>query len=249
MQKIQSLNEAGISPATFDPVAVSNSAPGELGEMDCPLCLNRGYITFTDENGLLSTRECSCIAKRKALRQIRKSGLGALLDEYTFDNFETPEPWQESALALARKYAAEPARRWLYIFGKPGTGKSHLCTAICSSLLSAGRAVKYMLWRDESTALKASINDADAYSDIMYGLKRADVLYVDDFFKGDVTQPDIKLAFELLNSRYVSRRPTIISSELRIDDILNLDEALGSRIYEMAKGFVIHAKGENWRLR
>lgn len=67
--------------------------------------------------------------------------------------------------------------------------------------------------------------------------------------KGGTGDADKRLAFELLNSRYNSRRPTLVSSELSIDTVLDWDEAIGSRIYERAKGYVIHANGQNWRLR
>ena len=71
------------------------------------------------------------------------------------------------------------------------------------------------------------------------------VLYIDDLFKigkgqdGRKQRPtsaDVNLAFEILNYRY--NKPTcitIISSELYAEDILDIDEAIGSRIYERAK--------------
>ena len=225
-----------------------NELPGDLGELDCPKCKNRGWIAYSGENGVVC-EPCGCMPRRRALRRIRESGLSALLDDYRLDNYETPEPWQKSALAKAREYAETPGSNWLYIFGPPGTGKSHLCTAICGALLDAGQAVRYMLWRDESRDLKAVVNDSAAYNKAMHELKGADILYIDDFLKGGTGEADIKLAFELLNSRYNSRRPTLLSSELSIDDVLTLDEAVGSRIYERAKGFVIYANGQNWRLK
>lgn len=186
--------------------------------------------------------------KRRAHRGIRESGLSALLEDYRLDNYETPEPWQESALAKAREYAEDPGKSWFYIFGSPGTGKSHLCTGICGALLESGHDVRYMLWRDVSRELKAVVNDT-AFNELAAPYKRCAVLYIDDFLKGGMGDADKRLAFELLNSRYNSRRPTLISSELSIDAVLDWDEAIGSRIYERAKGYVIHANGQNWRLR
>lgn len=186
--------------------------------------------------------------KRRTLRGIRESGLSALLEDYRLDNYETPEPWQESALAKARQYAEDPGKSWFYIYGLPGTGKSHLCTGICGALLESGHDVRYMLWRDVSRELKAVVNDT-AFNELAAPYKRCAVLYIDDFLKGGSGDADKRLAFELLNSRYNSRRPTLISSELSIDAVLDWDEAIGSRIYERAKGYVIHANGQNWRLR
>ena len=48
---------------------------------------------------------------------------------------------------------------------------------------------------------------------------------------------DLNLAFEIINHRYVNRElVTIFSSEKSIDEIMDLDEAVGSRIYQRTKG-------------
>lgn len=247
LAKAQSLSETGALPMTFDRAAVVNNLPGDLTDYDCPKCKNKGWVAYNDGEGVVYER-CSCMPRRQALRQIRLSGLSALLEDYRFDNYETPEPWQESALSKARQYAESPSKNWFYIFGSPGTGKSHLCTGICGVLLESGRDVRYMLWRDASREMKAVVNDS-AFNELIAPYKRCAVLYIDDFLKGGTGDADKRLAFELLNSRYNSRRPTLISSELSIDTILDWDEAIGSRIYERAKGYVIHTNGQNWRLR
>lgn len=247
LAKAQSLSETGASNPTYDRAAIVNGITGDLGELDCPKCKNRGWIAYNDGDGVVYER-CDCMPKRRALRGIRESGLSALLEDYRLDNYETPEPWQESALAKARQYAEDPGKSWFYIYGLPGTGKSHLCTGICGALLESGHDVRYMLWRDVSRELKAVVNDT-AFNELAAPYKRCAVLYIDDFLKGGMGDADKRLAFELLNSRYNSRRPTLISSELSIDAVLDWDEAIGSRIYERAKGYVIHANGQNWRLR
>lgn len=247
LAKAQSLSETGASNPTYDRAAIVNGITGDLGELDCPKCKNRGWIAYNDGDGVVYER-CDCMPKRRALRGIRESGLSALLEDYRLDNYETPEPWQESALAKARQYAEDPGKSWFYIYGSPGTGKSHLCTGICGALLESGHDVRYMLWRDVSRELKAVVNDT-AFNELAAPYKRCAVLYIDDFLKGGMGDADKRLAFELLNSRYNSRRPTLISSELSIDAVLDWDEAIGSRIYERAKGYVIHANGQNWRLR
>lgn len=75
---------------------------------------------------------------------------------------------------------------------------------------------------------------------------------VDDFLKGNVTEADRNIAFEILNARYIKPEcATIISSERTIGQILDWDEAIGSRIAERAKGFTmsVTGSGKNWRLR
>lgn len=107
------------------------------------------------------------------------------------------------------------------------------------------------MWREMAPKLKALVNERELYEAKMDKFKEADVLYIDDFFKGNITAADINLAFELLNSRYNSRsKITIISTERTVEDLIEIDEALGSRIYERSKGFYIQTPPHtNWRLR
>ena len=137
----------------------------------------------------------------------------------------------------------------MYFQGRPGSGKTHICTAICSDLMRKGKNVYYMAWRDESRTLKSLMN-SDEIDEPMRKLKRISVLYIDDFMKGGMSDADVRLAFEILNARYNdSKLRTIISSEYSIEKILELDEALGSRIYERSKGYIMAAPSENWRMR
>lgn len=230
-----------------------NETPGDLSGVDCPLCLNRGY-RFELRDGHPVSISCSCMAKRRALIRIRRSGLENMLERYTFASYQTPEPWQKAAERRAREYLSAPDGAWLVITGAVGSGKTHLCTAVCGELLDAGKDVRYMLWRDEARRLKAAIND-DGFDDMLRPLLDVEVLYIDDFFKardGNVSDADVNLAFMLLNGRYNdARKRTILSSELTVEQIMNIDQALGSRIYERGKDYYLRISGDgkNWRLR
>lgn len=209
--------------------------------------------------------ECECMPARKSILLMQKSGLGELLDRCTFDSYQTQFQWQEIAKRVAVDYARNPDGRWFVASGCSGSGKTHLCTAICGELLRAGMGVRYMLWVNESRHLKAAVNDNEEYRQMIKPLKTVKVLYIDDLFKPrteddrytgkrrrvTATGPDITLAYEILNDRLMrSDLLTIISTELSLDDIIELDKALGSRIYEKSKGSYICMTGEkNWRLR
>lgn len=52
----------------------------------------------------------------------------------------------------------------VFIGGSPGTGKTHLCTAICAKLMDGGIPVRYVQWRGDIPAIKAKVNDAEAYA-------------------------------------------------------------------------------------
>ena len=171
-----------------------------------------------------------------------------LIEEYTFSRYQTPDKWQEVAKSKAIQFLDHPGA-WFCISGTPGSGKTHLCTAIASELIKAGKEVRYMLWRSEAPRLKSLVNSREEYEQLMRECRDTEVLYIDDFFKGTVTDPDKNLAFELLNDRYNSRKTmTIISSEKTIEEILTIDEAIGSRMYERSKGFYVKTAADNWRL-
>lgn len=233
-----------------------NAVAGALEGPDCPLCLNRGYVVKLDERGGQTCAECSCMGRRRSLQRIRESGLQGQLERCTFERFETPEPWQAAMKQKARAFLSDNRGKWFVAAGAVGSGKSHICTAICGALLNAGLEVRFMSWRDEGGRIKAAVNDNGEYTRLIEPLKRVRVLYIDDLFKtpagSAVTQGDVNLAFELLNSRYMDPRlVTVISSEKTIEEMLNIDEAVGSRIYERSRDYYIRLAGQgmNWRLR
>lgn len=217
-----------------------------LGGVDCPLCNNTGYIN-SKKDGILYSRECPCMKQRRSLRNVQRSGLAELINEYSFNNYDISGSDNARLADKARKFI-QAGDSWLYICGRPGSGKTHLCIAICSELLKT-HEVKYMIWRDVAPRLKAAVNETAEYMAILAPLKNAEVLYIDDFLKGSANSADINLAFELINSRYNNNRRTIISTERSLEELLNLDEALGSRILQKSKGFCLSAPAVNWRLK
>jgi DNA replication protein DnaC len=235
-----------------------NETKGNLEGYDCTECLNRGYFARVDDQARRYNVECKCMTIRRSIAAMKRSGLASLLDDYTFAKWECRDKWHSKALELAERYISGNDGRWFMMAGNSGSGKTHLCTAICGELMRQGRGVKYMLWRDVSVLAKAVVNDDEEYRRIVDPLKNVPVLYIDDLFKAGrdekgklkITAPDISFAFEVINHRYNDKRKlTIISSELSIEDILGLDEAVGSRIYERTRGFYIPLdNAKNWRM-
>lgn len=230
-----------------------NEPDSPLRGIDCPICGNRGQVMRTDENGVLWVAECSCMAKRRTLRNIRNSGLLDMCERYTFDAYTTPTPAEQAIKHGALGYCADIAngdRPWYYICGKPGSGKTHICVAICNALMEQGKELRYMLWRDDSTRIKGVVSDSVAYRERIEPLKNVEVLYIDDFFKGKVSEADLNLAFEIINARYNDRKKiTIISSERSAGAILSLDEAIGRRIIERARGNCFMSPDADWSLK
>lgn len=229
----------------------------------CALCKNKGYIVkvVEDDDGYFHQVlcDCKCMPIRNSILRMRRSGLKDIIKDYTFDKFEATEPWQHTLKAAAMDYAANP-EGWFFVGGQSGAGKTHICTAISREFLLSGRRVKYMLWRDEVVRLKANVNDSETYQKMIDEYKRVDVLYIDDLFKtgkgqdGTTQKPtgaDINVAFEILNFRYSNPKSvTIISSELTEDELIDIDEAIGGRIYERAKAITIgRDRSRNYRIK
>lgn len=245
---------------------IFNSEVGNLNAEDgynCDICKNKGIIMKAHQptEGKWSTifYPCKCEKVRRTIRKMQQSGLKNIIKDYTFSKFIASEPWQAKLKESAADYA-KGREGWFFIGGQSGSGKTHLCTAICRELLLDCVDVKYMIWRSDIVKLKASVNDVVEYHKMIDSFKQVKCLYIDDLFKtgkaadGTKQKPtsaDINIAFEILNYRYNDPSLlTIISSECTIDDILDIDEAIGGRIFERAKAFSLKPdRTKNFRLK
>ena len=235
-----------------------NSMPGNLTGVNCPLCLNRGYFMRIEDGPfgpVEALEECRCMTARRGLERVERSGLGPALKTCRFDSFIVRERWQAEALEKARRYASDSSDAWFFMGGAVGSGKTHLCTAICRRLI-AKMPVLYAIWPEELQALKATRFDEEEYSERMHRLMDIDLLYLDDFLKvaggRSPTPTDIVIAHELLNHRYAARKRTIISSERLLDEIIGIDEATGGRILERCGEYAVNiSRGheKDWRMK
>lgn len=208
--------------------------------------------------------KCRCrIAKEAALR-IKASGLGRIINEWTMDAYKTTEPWQERMKSIALKFvdAVKAGEKpWMFMGGAVGSGKSHLCTAVCGELLNAGHNVRYFQWLTDARRLKGYASDPDEYGEILTKFINTEMLYIDDLFKSkrneqswlDPSDADIRLAFELINQRYYEDKITIISAEwMLVEDLIAIDEGTFSRVFEKSKGYRAEIKreaGRNYRMQ
>ncbi len=255
-QSAQSFDSAALAKMKVDTI---NNTPGNLSGYDCPKCMNRGTIAIPRDDGSFFTRECDCMKIRRCIWEMEKSGLKNIIREKTFEAYTATELWQKAIKEGAMAYA-ESLEGWLLFCGQSGSGKTHLCTAVCRHRLLAGDEVRYMPWRDKVAELKAMSLDSDRRGEVINGYKTAQILYIDDLYKvgraadgsSNPTGADIGLAFEIINHRYINHLPTIISTEKTPQELVEIDEATGSRVIEMAGGNVFSVARDtkrNYRLR
>lgn len=265
---------------TYDPDAMVkfkvdsfNKSEGKRHEEDgynCEKCRNKAIVAWVAKNADGSTRcaysPCVCEETRRSLIRLKASGLQNIIKDCTFDKFKVTEAWQKAIKEAAQEYAKNP-KGWFALLGQSGAGKTHLCTAICREFLLSGKRVTYMLWRDDIVKIKEAAqgtafdDEAMELHKLLDKFKTADILYIDDLFKtgkdpktGVMQKPsaaDVNYAFEIINYRYNNPQMlTIISSELSEDELLDIDEAVGGRIYERSKAFTIgKSRDRNYRMK
>jgi DNA replication protein DnaC len=242
-----------------------NNSIGNMNESDgynCERCHNRGYISEVAMNEQFgyyyeSRKPCKCLKTRETLQRAKRSGLGNIITDYTFDKFIATDGWQKSLKDKAIKFCKDDKANWFFVGGQVGAGKTHLCTAIAAHYIKEGYETQYMLWIEESKKLKALVTDYLEYQKRIEPIKDAPVLYIDDFLKtrqGEMpTQADINLAFEIINHRLMrDDLITIISSEKTLGEMIEYDEATMSRIFMECgeyKNVIERDRSKNYRLR
>lgn len=217
-------------------------------------CVKCRDMTFIIDDGVATP--CECRALREAEDILRKSGIGKEFRNKRFDNFDFS---RSMATMEGYKRAMDYENEFLNIengrcnsimfLGQVGSGKTHLSMAICNELMDRGISVIYMGYRDCLTNIKQNMLDSVYYNKVMNRYKNARVLFIDDLFKGKISDSDVNIMFELINYRYFNNLPVIISSECGVDRLLGIDEALGSRLIEMSKGRIVELRGRNLNYR
>lgn len=200
-------------------------------EYKCQVCRDQGY--YNDENGYLT--RCQCETERIAAERLKRQGFKA--GEMTLNKFSVDDEISLKMKAAAGRYLKEyPNAGSLAVMGQVGAGKTHLIVGLAQELMNAGHDVVYMPFVDMMIQLRQTIFNADEYGRIMSGLKHCGLLVIDDFLKGNQLPNDLSIVFELINYRYLNKKPIVVSSEKLISEITDIDEALGSRILEMTRG-------------
>jgi len=228
-----------------------------LSGYECEKCMDTGYVLVRQDGYDISVK-CECYEKRMYQRRLRSSGISEEMQKKGFKDFDCRGI---DALEQAKMKAVGYYRRFLNIengchnsiifCGQVGAGKTHLGMAVCNNLLNVCNVeVVYMAYRNAVTEIKQSVTDKENYYAATEPYRRARLLYIDDFLKGKSTEADLNILYELINYRYMHSKPMVISTEKCPDDLVDFDEAVGSRIIEMCRGNIVVLQGKelNYRL-
>lgn len=218
----------------------------------CDKCRDMLFIIQPDG----TAKECECRSLRIAEEKLKASGVSEEFRKKTFYNFNYERSIEiMEAFIKAKSYSKNfekirvTRKNSVMFIGQVGSGKTHLAIAISNILLDKGIGVIYMPYRDSITNLKQSITDSENFQREISKYKNAQVLLIDDLFKGAITKSDINIMYEIVNYRYFKSLPIITTSEKTIDDLIEIDEAIGSRLYEMSKNYVAEIAGEKLNYR
>lgn len=209
-------------------------------------------------------KECECAKIRKINRLIKSSEITAEFQKMGFKNFDVDKvtvPVKEMRNTALNYYKCFSDVRGTRVnsclfIGQSGCGKTHLLTAVSNGLMREQQIpVLYFPFLDGMGNISA--NDWERKAEIIQKMKDVEVLFIDDLFKpvGKTIKPikwQAEVVIEVVNHRYLNNMPILISTELSLTDLLDIDEAMASRMFEMASDFTVTIDKDmsnNFRLR
>jgi DNA replication protein DnaC len=107
----------------------------------------------------------------------------------------------------------------LYIQGAVGRGKTYAASAIAHEFLRSGYNVVFATSKGMLEAVKATFDGGGSAKDAIARYAKCDLLVLDDLGKEDATEWSVSTVFSVLNTRYEDMRPTIITSNYRLDEL------------------------------
>ncbi len=198
----------------------------------CPLCGDTGWK---------GARMCRCLQELCAEEQIKD--LSKLLDlgSQSFDTFNleyySPEKWSsrgespranmeliyEVCLKYAMKFGQFSIRN-LFLTGSAGLGKTFLSACIARTVSEKGFSVVYDTAASIFTQFenRKFVRDSDVTSEARDETRRilsCDLLILDDLGSELTTSLTQASLYEIINTRLVAERHTVISSNLSMQDV------------------------------
>jgi DNA replication protein DnaC len=223
----------------------------------CPACKDTGYI-----NGA----KCACFKQKLVSRYYSMSSLGPVLSKENFDTFdfryfsderdpnggmsprERIQAIYQISIEFVREFDKSPKN--LFFYGPAGRGKTFMCNCIAKDILDMGKsvlyssAVKLIKTIEDARFNRENMENPDEQINFFYTV---DLLIIDDLGTEYLTTPTMSAFFDILNSRILEGRPTIISSNLGPKDI---ETQYSDRIVSRLQGEYIFCKfqGEDLRI-
>lgn len=213
----------------------------------CEKCQDTGVIEDYDNERRIShgTKLCSCHNELLKRYASEKMSTMTPLELSSFEDFdinyypnttisgENPRDEMLSVYNNCKRYAEkfDTDSPSLYFYGRTGLGKTHLSLAIANEVMKKGYNVLYgSVITFLNTIEKEKFGRADSFvtEDILIN---ADLLILDDLGAEFSTPFIISAIYNIINSRIARGVPTIISSNLNLEELkTRYPESIASRI-------------------
>ena len=197
---------------------------------NCALC---------NDTGWRGSEMCSCLQgyyvqeQNKELSRLLDLGTQSfetfLLSYYSSTKFygrrKSARENMERNYEMCRRYAANfPGRpKNLLLSGKPGLGKTFLSACIAREVSNRGFSVAYdtamhIFSRFEALKFRTDDDEDETQADVDRVL-RCDLLILDDLGTEMTTNFVLSALYEIINTRLMENRATVISTNLNLDEI------------------------------
>lgn len=227
-----------------------------------PRCARCGDAGFLPDGSM-----CACLRSYYAREQIAELShmldIGSQsfdtfrLDYYSTDRGGLPRSPREAAqrnLEICQSFARDfrPGKQNLLLFGAPGLGKTFLSACIARTVSEEGFSVVYdtagnIFAQFELKKFQRDAQDAQEAKDETRRYLNCDLLILDDLGSELTTQFTQSALYELVNTRLVAGRCTVISSNLSMDEAARrYSPQIASRL--AGEYHVLHFFGDDIRL-
>ena len=174
-------------------------------------------------------------AQRERMERIKRRKAQGLQDRYLYDYTFANDNGDNPLMAKAHAYVEhwEEAFRnntGLLLFGDVGTGKSFFAGCIANALLD--RDIPVLMTNFPSILNRLTGMFSEDRTEFIASLELYDLLIIDDLGVERSTEYAMEQMFHVIDSRYRSRKPMIITTNLRLEEIKNPPDLAHARIYD-----------------
>jgi DNA replication protein DnaC len=207
----------------------------------CPKCNDTGFV----EN-----KKCSCFSQKLIEKFYLISNLHEVLERENFDTFDfsfysdekdpheglSPRSKMQVIYQKSMEFATDFENKFanLLFYGNVGLGKTFLCNCIAKDVLNKGKTVLYAtaghLFKtiEDARFNRDEMEEPDEQVNFFYTV---DLLIIDDLGTEFDTLATQTALFNIINSRILEKRHTIISTNLSVEELeAKYTERLISRI-------------------
>ena len=174
-------------------------------------------------------------AQRERMDRIKRRKAQGLQDQYLYDYTFANDNGENPLMDKARSYVehwdeAYRNNTGLLLFGDVGTGKSFFAGCIANALLD--RDVPVLMTNFPTILNKLTGMFSEDRGDLIASLGTYDLLILDDLGVERSTDYSMEQMFHVVDCRYRSRKPMIVTTNLKLDEIKNPPDLAHARIYD-----------------